>query len=158
MKRNKKGKKPQIKAIRLWTQAQAVAVVPYLAAIMRSVRENYLEMQRHQLAQRRFHAKPGRLDRSGLIAQQEALTDETQTTDQLQLDLEELQAIDIYVLDPVRGEALIPFANGEGLAWYVFSSFDEQPLSQWRNHEDPLEMRRPLSELNAAATEGTITV
>ncbi len=54
-------------------------------------------------------------------------------------------AIDVYLLDPVRGVALIPFRKEDDLAWYVFDQFCAGGLSGWRFHNDPLEECRPLA-------------
>jgi hypothetical protein len=51
---------------------------------------------------------------------------------------------DVFLLDPVRGLALIPFQQGEELAWFVFDAFDQNGLTSWRYHKDPLETRRPM--------------
>ncbi len=59
--------------------------------------------------------------------------------------LEELMNINVYLLDPIRGLALIPFRKEDDLAWYVFDQFDDHGLSGWRYHNDPLEECRPLT-------------
>ncbi len=59
--------------------------------------------------------------------------------------------IDVYLLDPVRGVAFVPFQKEEELAWFVFDLFDCDDLKTWRFHQDPLEMRRPIAELDAPA-------
>ena len=65
--------------------------------------------------------------------------------DRLQDALEELHTLDIYCLDPVQGLALIPFALGDELAWFIYDLFDPKSLNFWRYHRDPVEMRRPVS-------------
>jgi hypothetical protein len=63
--------------------------------------------------------------------------------------LEELEALDTFCLDPLSGQALIPFVQEEQLAWYLFDLFDSKPLRYWRYHTDPEETRRPVSEANS---------
>ncbi len=71
--------------------------------------------------------------------------------DRLDEALEELHTLDTYCVDPVAGLALIPFAEHDRLAWFIYDLFDEQPLRTWRYHTDPLEKRRSVSELLEAA-------
>ena len=159
MKRNhQKGNKLNQNVLRTWTYAQAHRAVPYVANIMRSVREHFLNLVSKQADQRRLAAKPGRPDRAAYLAQEEAAVGAERAMDALRDDLEELQAIDVYVLDPVQGEALIPFVHDEKLAWYVFSLFEEEPLKLWRFHEDPIEARRPMSELAAISVTPDVIV
>jgi hypothetical protein len=44
----------------------------------------------------------------------------------------------------VSGTALIPFAQGDVLAWFVFELFAPLALSGWRFDSDPPETLRPL--------------
>jgi hypothetical protein len=46
--------------------------------------------------------------------------------------LRELEALDVYCLDPAKGLALIPFRQGDDLAWFVFDLFAPQGLDGWR--------------------------
>jgi hypothetical protein len=146
MNRNRHGAKRRRQRIRLWDYAAARGVVPYVASIMASIREHWLEAVGHDLRVRRLAAHTGRPDRDRLIAHAEALTGGRQASEQLQAALEELQALDIYCVDPVQGEALIPFKHTRQLAWFVYNQFDRDPIRFWRYHDDPLETRRPLVE------------
>src|SRR5205085_5516795 len=94
----------------------------------------------------RLAALTGRPDRDRLIAHAVAVQGGRQAGEKLQGALEELQALDIYCVDPVQGEALIPFRHSKQLAWFVYNQFDRDPLRFWRYHDDPLETRRPLVE------------
>jgi hypothetical protein len=144
MNRNRHGSKRRRQRLRYWNYAQARRVLPYVASVMRSVREHWLEAVRQDVAVRRLTAQPGRPGRDRLIAQEEARDASHRAGERLEEAAEELRALDIYCLDPVSGEALIPFKHDGRLAWYVYSHFEKDPLRFWRYHDDALEMRRPL--------------
>jgi Uncharacterized conserved protein (DUF2203) len=132
--------------LRLWTYAEAVKTLPYLRAIVRSLREHWLHLQRVRLQVRRLDARPGRPDRQALILRAEAAREAELAEDHFNEALRELEAIDVYCLDPAKGLALIPFRQGDDLAWFVFDLFAPQGLDGWRFQADPLEARRPLVE------------
>jgi hypothetical protein len=146
MNRNRHGARRRRQRIRLWDYDEARGAVPYVASVMTSIREHWLEAVGHDLRMRRVTKKPGRPDRERLIAHAEALEGGRQASEKLQSALEELQALDIYCVDPVQGEALIPFKHSNQLAWFVYNQFERDPLRFWRYHDDPLETRRPLAE------------
>src|SRR6266446_176739 len=97
----------------------------------------------------RLARRPGRPDRGALIAHAEAVREAAEANERFESGLKELLRLHMYCLDPVRGLALIPFAHGDQLAWFVFDLFEANPLGAWRYHEDPLTTRRPLAELQA---------
>ena len=66
--------------------------------------------------------------------------------EQLEEAIHELVAMDVYSIDPARGFALIPFAQGKDLAWYVFDLFDRDGIATWRFDNDPPQTRRPIAE------------
>lgn len=135
--------KRQVRAIRLWTYAEAARALPYVRSLTNSLRDAWLDLQREQLAAKRLHdlRKPSRSER---IALEERLKDAGASEDEFDVLLAELMHLDIFLLDPVQGLALIPFQEGEELAWYVFDLFDAEGLTSWRYHKDPLETRRPV--------------
>jgi len=67
--------------------------------------------------------------------------------ERLEQTCDELDAINIYVLDPLHGLALLPFVHDDQLAWYIFDLFDPKTLRFWRYQEDPQETRRPIASL-----------
>lgn len=146
MKRNRNGSKPRQETIQVWTYDQARRVLPYVGSIMRSLREYRLQATQARLEAQRLAEQPGRPSRTTLIALQEATRAADGADASFQDSLEELHTLDIYCLDPVQGQALIPFAHGDQLAWFVFELFDSSALRFWRFHKDPLETRRPISE------------
>jgi hypothetical protein len=143
VKSNKARRSPH--TIRLWSFEDAQAAVPYLASVIRSLREYYLQL----LSQRRkllaLAGRPGRPDRKTLIAEQETRRDLHQDEQEYQSALSELEALDIQPLEAGQGTALVPFVHDDQLAWYIFDLFDSQPIRSWRYQSDPDETRRKLT-------------
>jgi hypothetical protein len=150
MKRpNQKDKKKRRRILKIWSLAQAQSALPYVASVMRSIRDHRLEAQAQHLAAERLARQPGRPNRAAIIAQEEATQGAERADERFQNAVRELQAIDVYCLDPIQGLALIPFVHENQLAWFVFDLFEENPLRAWRYHGDPFETRRPLAGLEA---------
>jgi hypothetical protein len=145
MKRQPKAPKPRRQTIQVWSYAQARAAVPYITSVVRSLREHALEVATHRAEARRLDAKPGRPDRATLISIQHANEEARLADERLQGAIDELEHLDIYVLDPFRGQALVPFVHDEQLAWYIFDLFDNQPFRFWRFQSDPDDTRRPVT-------------
>jgi hypothetical protein len=133
-------------ALRLWTYEAALSAVPYLCAVVRSLREHWLHAQSARRQIERLNSRPGRADRQTLIRRAAAVQELDQADIIVEETFDELKTIDVYCLDPAQGLALIPFCKGDELAWYVFDLFSPQGLEAWRFHGDPLEMRRPLEQ------------
>ena len=131
----------------LWTYEAALKAIPYLRAVVRSLREHWLQLQSARRQIQRLDSRPGLPDRQTLIRRAVAVKDLEQADMKLEETFEELKAIDVYCLDPAQGLALIPFGKGDELAWYVFDLFAPLGLEAWRFHDDPLEMRRPLEHI-----------
>jgi hypothetical protein len=154
VKRNRKGSRKRREAIQVWTYDQARRVLPYVASIMRSLREYCLEAQQQHLTAYRLVKRPGRPDRKAILAHTGAVQEASQAEERFNQALDELHTLDIYCLDPVFGQALIPFAKDDRLAWFVFDLFDTRDsISSWRFHQDPLEKRRPIAEALAGPPE-----
>lgn len=147
MKRQPKGAKEQPQVIRVWTFQQAQLAMPYLSSIVRSLREHALEALSHYHLVKRLARRPGRPDRTALLAQQRAEQDARRSDERFREALDELEALDIYTLDPVQGQALVPFVHNEQLAWYVFDLFDPSPYRFWRFQSDPEDTRRPVTSM-----------
>jgi hypothetical protein len=133
-------------ALRLWTYEAALIAVPYLRAVVRSLREHWLHLQSARRQIEQLDSRPGRPDRQTLIRRSAAVQEFDQADTQLEETFDELKAIAVYCHEPAQGLALIPFGKGDELAWYVFDLFSPQGLEAWRFHRDPLEMRRPLEQ------------
>jgi hypothetical protein len=147
MNRNRKGSRRRRQTIQPYTYRQAQSVLPYLRSVVRSLRDAQLALQTEQLTASRLADRPGRPDRGSLIALENARRAALSAETERDAALEELHTLDVYCLDPVRGEALVPFEHGGELAWYVFDLFDDEPFRFWRLHSDPLETRRPIAEV-----------
>lgn len=146
MKRRRRTKRNRsLRVIRLWTQPEAVKALPYVRSIVHSLREHWLDAQRKRLEAQRL-GQIARPNRKQLIATEDASAAQTKAEDAFNEALEELMGMDVFLLDPVQGVALIPFQQDEELAWYVFDWFDKAGLTAWRFHKDPLETRRPMPE------------
>ena len=145
MKRRRRTKDRSLRVIRLWKYADAAKASPYLRSLVNSLRDHWLLLQNRHLAARRLQdlRKPSRHDR---IALDDTLEEARRAENEFDDTLQELMSLDIFLLDPVRGQALIPFQEGEELAWFVFDLFDEKAMTSWRYHKDPLETRRPVPE------------
>jgi hypothetical protein len=147
VKRNPKGAKSRRQTIQVWTYAQAQAAVPYLASVVRSLRDHSLEALAARRTAQRLAQQPGRPDRNALIAQQEADRQAREAEGQLHAAAAELQALDVYSLDPVQGLAMVPFVYNGQLAWFIFDLFDPKPFRFWRFQSDPEETRRPVTSM-----------
>src|SRR5947209_5952655 len=107
MNRNRRGSRRRQQTIQPWTYEQALGVLPYLRSIVRSVRDSQLDVQAQQLTVRRLAHQSGRPNRATLIAQDNARRAAAMAEEHRDAALEEMHTLDIYCLDPVRGEALI---------------------------------------------------
>jgi hypothetical protein len=145
MNPNSKGAKRSHKGLRLWTHARAVAALPYVVPVLRSLREHWVEWRAQRRRARRLAERPGRPDRTTMIAQQEAQQEAQKAAAAYGEAQRELQALEITCVDPVRGQALFPFKHRSRLAWFLYDLFDEQPLRYWRYQDDPVDTRRPVA-------------
>lgn len=152
MSRKNRRAKRRIQFIPVWTFNQVQHALPYIASIMRSLREHRLAALSHDRTARRLADLPGRPDRSTLIAHEEAVREAREADERFHDALEELHTLDIYCLDPARGEALIPFAHEQQLAWFIFDLFEPSYIHSWRFHTDPLETRHPLTDAQKEST------
>jgi hypothetical protein len=140
--------KRQMRTIQVWTYDEAKKLVPYLRSVMLSLREHRLAAASGKRDAKRLDEQAGRPGRRAIIARHEALAREQVARKQFKEAQDELEALDIYCLDPIGGQAVVPFINGDKLAWFVYDLFDEEPLRFWRYHGDSHETRRPIQELD----------
>jgi hypothetical protein len=155
MKRNPKSAKAKAEAIQVWTLTQAESAVPYISSIVRSLREHALDVHRLKLTLGKLNQLSGRPKRDTLIAEQEMKQDLSRAEQEFQDAADELQALDVYTLDPIRGQALVPFVHDEQLAWYIFDVYDANPFRFWRFQSDPEETRRPITSKQQGLVEPT---
>jgi len=158
MKRDRKASRRRRDSIQAYTLTQALRVLPYVGSIMRSLREWRLEAMQYHRSVRRIADRPGRPDRSTLLELEEANRSRAAAEERFDEALHDLHTLDVYCLDPVRGEALIPFVHDDQLAWYVYDLFDDEPLRSWRYHTDPLDVRRPRAEAGEKSDDEPLVV
>jgi hypothetical protein len=132
--------------LRFWNYGEAVKARSYLRSILGSLREYALDLQSARMRLERLDTRAGRPDRETLIQRADAAREVEQADRDFHEAIHELNALDVYCVDPARGLAMIPFKKGNSLAWYVFDHFAPQALVGWRFHSDPMEARRPLAE------------
>jgi len=137
----------QEKTLRVWTYDETRAASPYIASILRSIRERRLEAVRQHRAVDELAKAPGRPDRHAILALESARAEAERADEGLNEALHELLAMDVYCVDPVQGQGLVPFVQDDQLAWFVFDLFDADPLRFWRFHTDSLETRRPIAQI-----------
>jgi hypothetical protein len=130
---------------RLWTFEKAQAAVPYLSSVTRSLREHYLEILANRREVQVLTERHGQPDRRALIEEQEARRDLEKAEQDYQDALDELSELNVQPLDPSQGTALVPFVQGDQLAWYIFDPSDRQPIRSWRYESDPDQTRRALT-------------
>jgi len=149
MRSNGKETKRRKRTIRVWTLEEATAAVPYIAAVVRSLRDHWLDAAAKNQLAARLDARPGRPNKSLLIAKAEALKAANEAENRYLDARDELTALDIYCIEPARGEALVAFLYENELAWLVFDLFDSKPFQYWRLHTDGLDVRRPIADVVA---------
>ena len=155
MKRQPKGANGHTQTSQVWTYQQAESAAPYISSIVRSLREHALDALTHYHRAKRIANRPGRPDRQTIIAQQEAEKEARRSDERYRDALDELQQMDIYTLDPIQGQALIPFVHNDQLAWYIFDLFDAQPLRFWRFQSDLEDTRRPVTSMQKGVSEAS---
>jgi len=156
MKRRKKRSK-HMQIMHLWDRSDAVKAVPYLRSIIASLREHWLEvLKTKRLLERATQRKPA-AKRHQLLEQETQEDDLHRAQTRFNDALEELNRIDVFLLEPVRGLALVPFRKVDDLAWYVFDLFAEEGVVGWRYHSDPIEECRSLSLLDDAAASDSLS-
>src|SRR5262245_16086879 len=109
-----------IVSLHFWSYPEAIKAVPYLRSVVRSLREHWLLLRQARLRLERLESRPGRPDRNGLILHEELAREVARAGQACDEALNELMPLDVYSLDPAAGLALIPFAHGGQLAWFVF--------------------------------------
>jgi hypothetical protein len=151
MKRRRSQQVKNMRTLRLWSYDEAHRALPYLRSVIASLREHWLDVQNQRRGSELLSARPGRPDRATLLAGQTLHAHQERAETCFNDAVEELANIDVFLLDPLRGTALIPFRKADDLAWYVYDQFDDRGLSGWRYHSDPLEQCRPLDLKDAVS-------
>jgi hypothetical protein len=151
---SRKTHESELVVVPLWTHARAVKASAYLRSMLHSLRDSLLKAKQHSLAAHRLATRPGRLNRASLIAHAEAIQESRVARDAVRDGMEELRSLGINCLDPVQGEAIVPFVTRQRLAWFIYDLFAEAPLRHWRFHTDPPSTRRPIEEIDGDPEAG----
>ena len=152
MKRRRE-RSERMRAMRLWDWSEATKAVPYLHSVIGSLREHWLEVLNAERQLQLSNKEKGLPSRQQLLDNQARQDERFRAQTKFDDALEELNAVDVFLLDPVQGLALIPFRKEDDLAWYVFDHFTSPSLTGWRYHHDPIEECRPLQSLHEAAVK-----
>ncbi len=147
MKRRHRNKKRPVRVIRLWAKEDVEKAVPYLRSVVGSLREHWLAVQSLQREAALLGRRPAKT-RDQILAETSVQENSARAEQRFEDALSELTKIDVFLLDPVQGLALIPFRKEDELAWFVFDNFDKRGLVGWRLHQDALEECRPLKQLD----------
>jgi Uncharacterized conserved protein (DUF2203) len=146
MKRRRERSRP-MQVMHLWDRSEVTKAVPYLRSVIGSLREHWLEMIN---AERRLHRSANDkapFRRHQIIEKEKHQAERQRARDQFDDALEELIGVDVFLTDPVRGLAVIPFRKDDDVAWYCYDQFAKRGLVGWRYPNDPDEGFRPLSTL-----------
>lgn len=148
MKRRERNERMRV--MHLWDWSEVVKAVPYLHSVIGSLREHWLDVLTVQRHLDRAAAQPGLAKRQQMIEMQGHQDERQRAQAKFDDALGELNEIDVFLLDPVRGLALIPFRKEDDLAWYVFDHHSSRGVIGWRFHNDPMDECRPLETTPAA--------
>jgi len=155
MKPRRKSSK-RMRVLHLWTLPELQKAVPYLRSVIVSLREHWLDTlttERHlNLAAQR----PQSTQRNLLVAADDLREERRRAQQKFEDALEELNRIDVFLLDAVKGLALVPFRKEDDLAWFVFDQFSPRGIIGWRNHDDPIEKCLPLNLLEQPVAPGPV--
>lgn len=146
-RRNRRENSEQMRVIRLWSQTDAKQAFPYIRSIANGMREHWLAAAGNDLRIKRLSAMTGRPSRDTLVAIEDARSDRERSFNRFEEALDELNRLDVFCVDPVKGTVWLPFRSGDDLAWYIFDAFDRKGLVGWRLHTDTMETVRPLAEI-----------
>jgi hypothetical protein len=152
MKRDRKTAKRNRHELQVWSYEKARSAIPYVTSIVRSLREHAIEISAQQQEVKRLADLPGRPDRKTMIEQHEAQHALHRAEQRFEEAAGDLELMDIFCLDPIRGQALVPFIQGDQLAWYIFDLFDNKHFRFWRYQSDPEETRRPITAMEQGAS------
>ena len=151
MKPNQKRSPRPQKKVQFWTRERALAALPYVIPVVKSVRDYTLQKRAHRLRAKRLSEQPGRPTRDVLIAQEVALREAQQAQLCLEEALRELYVLNLKSVDALNGHVLFPIIQSNQMAWLIFELHAETPFQEWRFRDDPNDVRRPISELNEEA-------
>src|ERR1700686_2110620 len=107
MKRRRE-RSESMNVMHLWDWSEATKAVPYLHSVVGSLREHWLEVLSVQSQLDRLAHRTGRPNREQLIEEQVGKDELQRDAENFDDALAELNGVDVFLLDPVRGRAVIP--------------------------------------------------
>lgn len=143
----------RMRVMNLWIWSDVVKAIPYLHSVVGSLREHWLDVLTAQKDLDKSAAREGLANRQQLLDDKALESDRVRAQEKFDDAIEELTKIDVFLLDPVRGLALIPFRKEDDLGWYIFDHFAKRGVIGWRLHDDPIDRCRPL-DLTEVVPEG----
>ena len=152
MKRRRERSRP-MQVMHLWDRSEVTKAVPYLRSVIGSLREHWLEMINAERQLHRFDNDKAPFKRHQIIETEKRQVERQRAQDRFDDALEELIGVDVFLTDPVRGLAVIPFRNNDDVAWYCYDQFAKRGLVGWRYSNDPDDACRHLSTLNEGNTK-----
>ena len=148
MKKQRRNSKPtNLIALRMWTLETAHQAVPYFRSLQNSIRDIWIDFRQAERIHNKLQQRSEKPDRDALIALDDSNADLARFEKQLEEISTEMIAQSLYCVDPVTGISAVPFMKDQQLAWFIVDLFDENGISTWRLHTDPLDRRRTLPEL-----------
>ena len=103
MNRSRDDESTGAEVTRLWEWSEATKAVPYLHSVVGSLREHWLEVLKDQRQLHRLAHQNGRPNRRQLIEEQAGKDDLQHESELFDDALDELNRVDVFLLDPVRG-------------------------------------------------------
>jgi hypothetical protein len=146
MKSHPRDSRPSLRALPNWTLANAERATPYLTAILRALRDSWLEWRMVRRRAMLLADRPGRPDRQRLAEIADLARQEADAQRRLDDARDELASLGAECPDPNRGLALLPFVHQRVLAWFVIDLHEGGTL-RWRYHSDESHRRRWPVEL-----------
>ena len=146
----------RMRIMHLWSWSEVAKAVPYLGSVIGSLREHWLDVLNAQRKIDKESARPGRASRQQIIDMQADQDERHQAQTRFDDALQELNKVDVFLFDPIRGLALIPFRKGDELAWYIFDHFTPRGVIGWRLQNDPIDECRPLELTDESAVKNPV--
>ncbi|MBM3993315.1 MAG: hypothetical protein FJ303_04045 [Planctomycetes bacterium] len=136
----------EMRVLRLWDWDEVTKALPYFHSVIGSLREHWLELRNAECRLERRPDVVASSRRQEMIDETSRQDERRRAEEKFEDALGELNALDVYLLDPIGGFVLIPFRNKDELAWYVFDHFAKDGVIGWRYHQDPIDQCRPLDD------------
>jgi hypothetical protein len=145
--KSRRSRTKRLRILHLWTLNEVQKAIPYLRSVIGSLREHWLGTMNTQRTLELAAKHPDSHQRTHVFAREDMQDERQRMQHKFDDALDELNGIDVFLLDAVKGLALIPFRKDDDLAWFVFDQFVSRGLIGWRYHKDPIEECRPLTLL-----------